>query len=69
MTLRARPIFTVKQYAESHQPWICIEYWNNDPGMPMHLYGFDLEQGISFEKAKEIAQYMNDNLKEFTYTK
>lgn len=69
MTKRARPLFTVKQYPDNHQPWICIEYWNSDPGMPNNLYGFELEPGVSFDKALEIAQYMSDNLKEFTFTK
>lgn len=68
MTVRAKPIFTVKEYAEG-QPWICIEYWNNEPGMPMDLFGFDLAPGTSIQKAKEVAKFMNDNLEQFSFTK
>lgn len=68
MTKRAKPVFTVKEYGDG-QPWICIEYWNSEEGMPNDLYGFDLEPGTDIHKAKEIAKYMNDNLEHFTYTK
>ncbi len=68
MTKRAKPIFTVKQYP-SHQPWICIEYLQREEGMPKELFGFDIAEGTPFEKAKEIAEFMNDNLQHFTVTK
>lgn len=68
MTKRASPIFTVKQYV-SGQPWICIEYATVEPGIPSALYGFDLPDGTNHQKALEIAQYMQDNLGAFTYTK
>ena len=68
MTLRAKPIFTVKQYANRH-PWICIEYATADDGMPQDLFGFELAAGTSFEKAVEIASYLNANLVEFSFTK
>lgn len=68
MTKRAKPIFTVKQYP-NRQPWICIEYWTAEDGMPSELFGFDLAEGTDASKAKEIAQFMNDNLEHFTCTK
>lgn len=68
MTHRARPLFTVKQY-ESRHPWICIEYATADADMPNDLFGFDLKAGTSFDRALEIAQYLNDNLEEFSFTK
>ncbi|PTU02142.1 hypothetical protein DBR45_13860 [Pseudomonas sp. HMWF031] len=68
MTKRARPVFKVKQHV-SHEPWICIEYATSDEGMTEDLYGFDLKPGTSFEKAEEIARYMNANLGDFTFTK
>lgn len=67
MTKRADPIFTVKQYP-STEPWICIEYATAEAGMSNDLFGFDLPPGTSFEKAKEIAIYMQDNLTNFTRT-
>lgn len=67
MTKRAQPLFTVKQYA-SHVPFICIEYATADDGMPADLFGFDVKPGTSFERAREIAQYVNDNLGDFTVT-
>jgi hypothetical protein len=67
MTKRARPLFTVKQYA-NHTPWICVEYATADEGMPIDLFGFDVRPGTSFDRAREIAQYMNDNLGDFTVT-
>lgn len=68
MTKRAQPIFTVKQYA-SHEPWICIEYATAEEGMPNDLFGFDVRPGTSFQKAEEIARYMNENIGDFTFTK
>lgn len=67
MTKRAQPLFTVNQYA-SHVPYISIEYATADDGMPTELFGFDVKPGTSFERAREIAQYMNDNLGDFTIT-
>jgi len=60
-------LFTVKQYA-SHVPWICIEYATAEDGMPVEIFGFDVRPGTSFERAEEIARYMNDNLGDFTVT-
>ena len=68
MTLRARPIFTVKQYGSRH-PWICIEYATADDDMPKDLFGFELAKGTTFDKALEIASYLNANLEEFSFTK
>lgn len=68
MTKRAKPVFTVKEYHDG-QPWICVEFWTADDGMPMDLYGFDVEPGTSLARAKEIADYMQDNLTNFTITK
>ena len=68
MTKRARPIFTVKQYA-SQEPWICIEYATAEDGMPNDLFGFDVRPGTSFQEAEEIARYLDENIESFTVTK
>lgn len=68
MTKRAQPIFTVKQYV-SREPWICIEYATAEDGMSNDLFGFDVKPGTSFQRAEEIARYLNENLGDFTFTK
>lgn len=68
MTTRAKPVFTVKEYHDGH-PWICVEFLTADKDMPMHTYGFDLEPGTTYERAKEVAEFMQDNLIHFTVTK
>ncbi|OQR30292.1 hypothetical protein BWR59_17195 [Pseudomonas sp. Bc-h] len=68
MTLRAKPIFRVHQH-ESRESWIEIAYWSNDDGMPMDLFGLDLPQGTTFEKAQEVAAFLRENIEYFTYTK
>ncbi|MFP3926000.1 hypothetical protein [Pseudomonas sp. W5-36] len=70
MTLRAKPLFRVHQHGDAeHTPWIEIAYWNSDDGMPTDLFGFDLPDGTTFKKAEEIAEFLNQNIDNFTYTK
>jgi hypothetical protein len=67
VTKRAKASFTVNQYASSHQSWIAIELDGEEDGMTRDLFGFDLKPGTTFERAKQIAQFMNENLEEFTF--
>lgn len=67
MTVRSRPVFTVKAYP-NEKPWICVEPMKAEKGMPPGVFGFDLDDGVDASGAEEIAKYMNDNLKHFTYT-
>jgi hypothetical protein len=64
MSKIARPTFAVRQHDDG-QYWICI-----DPGPSEHpltdgSFGFELEPGISLEKAEEIARYMGEKLEYF----
>lgn len=67
MTVRAQPVFTVKEFA-SGVPWIEIEYLKSEPGMPPGLFGFDLPQGTTLAEAKRIADVLQDKLTHFAYT-
>ena len=67
-TDRASYVFTVKEYADG-TPWIMLETLRDDLELLKDGFlGFDLPKGTSFDKAKEIAKYMRDNLGDMTYT-
>lgn len=68
VTKRAKSSFTVNQYPGSHQPWIAIELDEDEEGMTRDLFGFDLATGTTFQRAEQIAKFLNENLKEFTFT-
>lgn len=65
MTSRMRPVFTVKQYQPSLQPWIAIEPLTSDNDFPSQLFAFDLPEGTSFERALKIAEFLNENVTHF----
>lgn len=67
MTKRTATKFTVKENAIG-QPWIAIEYATQENGFPHGLFGFDLNNETSHEKAQEIANYLNQNLANFNFT-
>ena len=68
MTKRARFQFAVKEYLHG-DPWIAFEPTNEPPdGFPKSLFGFDLPEGTTLERAEQIADFMNSNLSDFTVT-
>lgn len=67
-TKRGEYKFTVKEYHDG-TPWIAFE--------PLHktleidengMLGFDLANGTSYEKAEEIARFLNKNIKSLAHT-
>jgi len=70
MTLRAKPLFRVHQHNDAdHTPWIEIGYLTNDDRMPMDLFGLELPTGTDFQRALAIADFLNQNIEHFTFTK
>jgi hypothetical protein len=69
MTKRAKSSFSVHQYPTSHQPWISVDLEGSESGMTEALLGFELKPGTTFQRAGEIAEYLNENLETFTFTK
>lgn len=70
MTLRAKPLFRVHQHNDAdHTPWIEIGYLTSDDGMPMDLFGLDLPAGTDFQRALQIAEFLNQTIQSFTFTK
>ena len=67
MTKRTNPKFVVKENATG-QPWIAIEYASQESGFAQGLFGFDLKNETSYEKAQQIASYLNQNLASFNFT-
>ena len=65
-TKRAEYKFTVKEFEEG-TPWIALEPLRNNI-FPNGLLGFDLPKNINLEKAKDIADYLNKNLKQLSFT-
>lgn len=68
MTKRAKYSFTPKSFHDG-TPWIVLEpLWENLPVLSQGLLGFDLPAGTSHERAKEIAEFLNDNIVNVSYT-
>ena len=68
MTKRASVIFTAKQYADGGL-WIVLEPLTApESGFPEGMFGFDLPDGTSHDKAREIERFMSENLRAFTWT-
>jgi hypothetical protein len=70
MTTRARFRFVVKAYAKG-TPWIAFEPLDSQlqgEGLPTGIFGFDLPEGTSGERAKETAKYLDENISQFTFT-
>jgi hypothetical protein len=66
MTTRAQVTFKVRQYV-SGQPWIVIEKFLGDLDIEGFL-GLELPHGTTFDRAEEIAQYLNENIQAITHT-
>ncbi len=67
-TERGKYTFTVKETAGG-RPWICLEPSGGGVNFPGDgSLGFDLPGGTDIEKAKEIARYLNNNLRELSFT-
>lgn len=60
--------FTVKEY-DGGTPWIALEPRDEQPAAFKNgLLGFDLPKGTSYNKAKEVASFLNENLGDLSYT-
>jgi hypothetical protein len=71
MTVRARFTFNVKGSANG-TPWIAFEPLEGQlqgEGLPPGIFGFDLPEGTTGEKATEIAGYLDDHLASFSFTR
>jgi hypothetical protein len=69
MTERIRMSFNVKEIPGG-QPWICLEPIKEDLiVLGNGFLGFDLPAGNTIEKAKEIAQFLEENIATVSYTK
>ncbi len=67
-THRARYVFTVKESGEG-KPWIAFEPLRKDiDALNNVLLGFDLPEGTTYQKASEVAKYLNENISELHYT-
>ena len=61
-TDRARYLFKVSEFGDG-TCWISTEPVNGEvPLLENALLGFDLPEGTSFQKAHEVADYLNRNL-------
>ena len=69
MTGRDACRFRVREYGDG-RPYIAIESYDRTLALLKfgNLY-FDLPEGTTFEKAQEIAEYMNDNIESLAYTR
>ncbi len=70
MTVRAKFHFVVKAYADG-TPWIAFEPHQvqlRGEGLPSGIFGFDLPDGTTGERAEEIARLLGDNIKLFKFT-
>jgi hypothetical protein len=74
-TYRARYVFKVKESsrqtrAKPAQPFLVAEPFSGT--LPIFenggFIGFDLPEGTSYQRAQEIATFLNGNLTEMTYT-
>ena len=68
MTGRDACRFRVREYGDG-RPYIAIESYDRTLALLKfgNLY-FDLPEDTTFEKAQEIAEYMNDNIESLAYT-
>jgi len=68
MTERARYVFSGKLSANGN-PWIALEPLNKHLSiLQKGFLGFDLPLGTTTQRAREIEQFLNDNLTFLTYT-
>ncbi len=69
-TERVRVTFHVREYGNG-QPWIVIE---PDAGKNLSCVGagclgFDLKEGTSHAKAREVARFLNENVMQVSHTR
>lgn len=61
-------LFTVKEAADG-SPWIMLEPRRTDvTALKEAFIGFGLRQGTTIEKAQEVADYLNRNLADLSFT-
>ena len=63
MTTRSQVSFKVRQYVNG-QPWIFVEEHQGDPW----FFGSRPPHGTTFDRAEEIAEYLNGNIEAVTHT-
>lgn len=67
-TDHSRCTFTLKEYGDG-TPWIMVEF--DEPGIPAldngHI-GLTFREGITFERAEEIAQELRNNFSGMSHT-
>ena len=69
MTERVRMSFKVKEFTDG-QPWIFLEPVDEDLiVLGNGFLRFDLPNGTTIEKAKEIAEFLEENIANVSYTK
>jgi hypothetical protein len=69
MTERVRMNFKVKEFPDG-QPWICLEPVQEDLIVLANGFlGFDLPRGTTIEKAKKIAEFLEENIANVSCTK
>jgi hypothetical protein len=69
MTERVRMSFRLKEFPGG-QPWICLEPIKEDLIVLANGFlGFDLPAGTTIEKAKKIAEFLEENVATVSYTK
>ncbi len=68
MTDRARYHFRVSEY-ETNRFWVIAEPRSSDIKILKHgLLGFNLAQDIDLARAKQVADFFNDNVVAISYT-
>ena len=70
MTERAQYCFKVKEFADG-TPFIAMEPVHEDLSILSNriLLSFDLNKGTTFERAKQIAEFMDENISQVALTK
>lgn len=67
-TERAAYVFRVSEHADG-TPWISLEPRNGGLSiLKGGMVGFDLPEGTDMKQADEIADYLQQNLRELGYT-
>jgi hypothetical protein len=68
ITQRATYNFTVKVYPSGQLYIACDPLDGNLAIAADGVFGFDLAEGMTIERATEIAKFLNENLRCMTYT-
>jgi hypothetical protein len=69
-TSRGEYRFIVKEYGDG-TPWIMLELYR-EPGLPIledGFLGFDLPPGTDIRRAREIADFLEENLTTLSHTR